>query len=66
MTRRTGWGLAVLWPLLASSGHADELATRPAIKTNRWQEDWSVLSDPALRTQPLDSTPHRLCSHSLA
>ncbi|MBJ2181299.1 alginate export family protein [Pseudomonas veronii] len=55
MTRRTGWGLAVLWPLLASSGHADELATRPAIKTNRWQEDWSVLSDPALRTQPLDS-----------
>ena len=27
---------------------------RPATKTNRWQEDWSALSDPALRTQPLD------------
>ncbi len=55
MTRRTGWGLAVLWPLLASSGHASDWPHRPAIKTNRWQEDWSVLSDPALRTQPLDS-----------
>ena len=54
MTRRTGWGLAVLWPLLASSGHADELATRPAIKTNRWQEDWSVLSDPALRVRGVE------------
>lgn len=30
-------------------------AKRPAIKSNRWQEDWSVLADPALRTQPLDS-----------
>ena len=28
---------------------------RPAIRSNRWQEDWSVLADPALRTQPLDS-----------
>ncbi|MGV1793099.1 alginate export family protein [Rhizobium sp. A37_96] len=27
---------------------------RPAIKSNRWQEDWSVLADPALATQPLD------------
>ncbi len=27
---------------------------RPAIQSNRWQEDWSVLSDPALKTQPLD------------
>src|SRR5476651_670967 len=60
MTRRTGaslpgWGLAVLWPLLASSAHADDQPTRPAIKANRWQEDWSVLKDPTLRTQPLDS-----------
>ena len=51
MIRRTGWGLAVLWPLLLGSAHADEQPTRPAIKTNRWQEDWSVLKDPALRTQ---------------
>ena len=29
--------------------------TRPAIAFNRWQEDWSVLADPALRTEPLDS-----------
>ncbi len=27
---------------------------RPAIKLNRWQEDWSVLADPQLRTQPFD------------
>lgn len=27
---------------------------RPAIKSNRWQEDWSALADPALRTEPLD------------
>ncbi len=30
-------------------------ATRPAILNNRWQEDWSALADPALRTEPLDS-----------
>ena len=29
--------------------------TRPKIQTNRWQEDWSVLADPALRTEPFDS-----------
>jgi Alginate export len=28
---------------------------RPAIKLNRWQEDWSVLGDPRLRTEPLDN-----------
>ena len=28
---------------------------RPSIRSNRWQEDWSALADPALRTQPLDS-----------
>jgi hypothetical protein len=27
---------------------------RPSIHLNRWQEDWSVLADPALRTEPLD------------
>src|SRR5258708_35965431 len=27
---------------------------RPGIGLNRWQEDWSVLADPALRTEPLD------------
>src|ERR1700761_2275055 len=24
---------------------------RPALRNNRWQEDWSVLADPSLRTQ---------------
>jgi hypothetical protein len=28
---------------------------RPAIKLNRWQEDWSVLADPRLQTEPLDN-----------
>ncbi|MDB5654035.1 MAG: hypothetical protein JWQ94_1648 [Tardiphaga sp.] len=27
---------------------------RPAITSNRWAEDWSVLADPALRTRPVD------------
>lgn len=27
---------------------------RPEIGFNRWQENWSVLADPALRTEPLD------------
>lgn len=29
-------------------------ATRPAIRANRWQEDWSALADPAMRTQAFD------------
>ena len=29
-------------------------AHRPAILFNRWQEDWSALADPALRTGPFD------------
>jgi hypothetical protein len=28
---------------------------RPTIGFNRWQEDWSVLADPALRTEPFDN-----------
>jgi hypothetical protein len=35
--------------------NADTPAVRPAIMFNRWQENWSVLADPALRTEPLDS-----------
>ncbi|WP_263264862.1 alginate export family protein [Pseudomonas sp. RIT-PI-S] len=51
------WAVAALWPLGISSGHAAEAATaieRPAIKANRWQEDWSALQAPSLRTEPLD------------
>jgi len=29
--------------------------SRPAIGFYRWQEDWSVLADPAYRTEPFDS-----------
>ena len=41
----------------ASSGTAPT-AARPVIKTNRWQEDWSALADPALRTEPFDALKH--------
>lgn len=30
------------------------LPKRPAIQANRWAEDWSVLADPRLRTEPFD------------
>src|SRR6267142_486935 len=34
----------------------DDEAQRPKRNLfNRWQEDWSVLADPRLRTEPLDS-----------
>ena len=34
---------------------ASPRTARPKIQTNRWQEDWSALTDPALRTEPFDS-----------
>jgi len=41
--------------LLSSSAPPSPPAPkRPAILFNRWQEDWSVLADPALRTAPFD------------
>ena len=43
--------------LILAPGGALAQATgsqRPAILFNRWQEDWSVLADPALRTEPWD------------
>jgi hypothetical protein len=57
--------VAGLLSLLAASEMAraddqtsdDETCTaqRPAIMFNRWQEDWSVLSNPACRTEPFDN-----------
>ena len=44
---------AAVLACVASAVHAAD-AERPKISSNRWQEDWSVLADPALRTQPLD------------
>jgi len=32
-----------------------DLPARPTIGMNRWPEDWSVLADPSLRTEPLDN-----------
>ncbi|WP_417360961.1 alginate export family protein [Gallaecimonas pentaromativorans] len=52
--RHRSWLL--LAPLLAMAASTANAATgRPAILSNRWQEDWSALADPALKTQPLDS-----------
>ncbi|WBU31941.1 alginate export family protein [Rhodopseudomonas palustris] len=34
---------------------ADDAPARPAIQSNRWAEDWSVLADPKLQTEPFDS-----------
>jgi hypothetical protein len=34
---------------------ADDNTMRPEIRTNRWQEDWSGLANPALRTEPHDA-----------
>ena len=39
----------------ASPARADDgVAARPTILLERWQEDWSALADPSLRTDPLD------------
>ena len=53
---RAGWTWLTA-AALAGFGHpvfAADDAARPKIMSNRWQEDWSVLANPALRTQPLD------------
>ena len=46
-----GWTTQA-WSQDSAAGSA--AAGRPAIKSNRWQEDWSPLRDPSLRTEPLD------------
>ena len=55
-----GWS-ALLWPSAAWTQDAANESTaaapehnavaRPALSSNRWQEDWSALADPAQRTQ---------------
>jgi Alginate export len=67
LNERLGFGVALIFGAIASSSvgaTAEEAVkpvetiakpTRPAILTNRWQEDWSALADLALRTEPLDS-----------
>ncbi|MGJ5178114.1 alginate export family protein [Bradyrhizobium oligotrophicum] len=45
---------ALLAVLCATSARAEDAAARPAIRSNRWQEDWSALANPALRTALFD------------
>lgn len=52
---RHGALLALAWTVaMAAPARAEEPAARPLPATNRWQEDWSALADPALRQAPLD------------
>ena len=49
-----------LWPLLLaqafySANAVADPGSRPTIMFNRWQEDWSVLADPTVPWEPLDS-----------
>jgi Alginate export len=51
---------ALLIPQLVPAQESDNTAnatapTRPAILPNRWEEDWSVLADPRVPREPLDS-----------
>ncbi|MDB5634940.1 MAG: hypothetical protein JWR49_3795, partial [Tardiphaga sp.] len=51
--------MALPWSSVAAAddqaAKAPAKPQRPAILTNRWQEDWSVLADPSLRTEPFDN-----------
>jgi hypothetical protein len=52
-----GWVLGIV-PAGAQDSEPDSKAAppaRPAIMFNRWQEDWSVLADPRVAREPLDS-----------
>src|SRR5215831_5233216 len=42
-------------PLRAQASDTSGVPVRPVIMFNRWQEDWSVLADPRVPRQPLDS-----------
>lgn len=52
--------LFLLLPQLACAQESDGAAnsttpTRPALLSNRWEEDWSVLADPRVSREPFDS-----------
>jgi hypothetical protein len=50
--------VVLLLPQLASAQQSDSAdttqPTRPAILSNRWEEDWSVLADPRVPREPFD------------
>ncbi|SEL10265.1 Alginate export [Pseudoxanthomonas sp. GM95] len=58
MSRRFAPLLALVclpaWAWAQQATQDTTLPARPALKSNRWQEDWSPLLDPAMRSQPLD------------
>lgn len=54
VTRSSVAAALLVFTALASADEDTGTPTRPVLMMNRWQEDWSVLSDPTLRTQPLD------------
>jgi hypothetical protein len=60
--------LSALACVAASTGQAQEASDdapgRPAIMFNRWQEDWSVLADPSVPREPLDSLKYISLSNS--
>ena len=48
--------MTVMWVLTLAAASLPALAEeRPEIKSQRWQEDWRALCDPARQTEPLDS-----------
>lgn len=50
-----GLGIGGVPPTWAGEAVPSTTAQRPAIMFHRWQEDWSVLADPRLRTEPFDA-----------
>lgn len=49
-------GVTVVLFLLSVAGYSQtEQAKRPTLKSNRWQEDWSVLANPKVPHEMLDS-----------
>lgn len=45
---------AAVAALMTASSPAAAATVRPEPASNRWQEDWSALADPTLRTEPFD------------
>ncbi|MBU3890191.1 alginate export family protein [Methylosinus sporium] len=66
--RGGGNALALIVIVSACGAHADEAASvapsRPRLMSNRWQENWSALVDPGLRTEPGDELKFILLSPS--
>ena len=54
VAHRFAAGLLCCAVVLAWADESPKSGTRPALESNRWEEDWSALADPALRTQPFD------------